>query len=99
MVRRTIAIVGAVVLIIILLVLGINGCLDSRKDRAFRDYAYDVRALVSGSTGPQQPLLRDCSRSPAARDALDVQTQVNAQRVGRRAARRAGARAPTIPTS
>src|SRR3954470_11221601 len=46
MIRRTAAIIGAIV-IVVLLVVGINGCLDSRKDTAFRNYAGDVRSLVS----------------------------------------------------
>ena len=47
MIRRT-ALIGGAVLIIFLLVIGINGCLDSRKDRAFKNYASDVRAIVRG---------------------------------------------------
>jgi hypothetical protein len=78
MVRRTIALGGAVVLII-LLVLGLNSCLDSRKDRAFRDYADDVRAVVRGSNDVSERLF-DLLSSPQRADALDVQTQVNAER-------------------
>jgi hypothetical protein len=78
MVRRTIALGGAI-LVIVLLVLGLNSCLDSRKDRAFRDYASDVRALVRGSNDNSQALF-DLLSSPQNADALDVQTQVNAQR-------------------
>jgi hypothetical protein len=78
MVRRTIALGGAI-LLVILLVVGINGCLDSRKDRAFRDYASDVRAVVRGSNDVSQNLF-DLLSSPQNADALDVQTQVNAQR-------------------
>jgi hypothetical protein len=78
MVRRTVALGGAIVLII-LLVIGINGCLDSRKDRAFRDYASDVRAIVRSSNDISQSFF-DLLSSPSRADALDVQTQVNAQR-------------------
>jgi hypothetical protein len=79
MLRRTIAIIGTVVLVV-LLVVGINGCLDSRKDSAFRDYASDVRALVSGEQDLSNRLFETLSK-PGRGDALDVQTQVNAQRV------------------
>jgi hypothetical protein len=79
MLRRTIAIVGAVVLVV-LLVVGINGCLDSRKDTAFRNYASDVRALVTAEQDLSKRLFETLSK-PGAGDALDVQTQVNAQRV------------------
>ena len=48
MLRRS-AGLGAAVVVVILLVVGINSCLDTRKERAFEDYASDVRALVGGS--------------------------------------------------
>ena len=78
MVRRTIALGGAVVLII-LIVLGLNSCLDNRKDRAYRDYADDVRAIARGSNDNSERLF-DLLSSPQRADALDVQTQVNAER-------------------
>ena len=79
MVRRTIALVGAIV-VVVLLVVGINSCLDSRKDSAFRDYAADVRALVNAQQDLSNRLFETLSR-PGQGDALDVQTQVNAMRV------------------
>ena len=79
MVRRTIAIVGAVLAVILLVVL-INGCLDSRKDNAFRDYAGEVRSLVSDEQDLSNSFFGTLSK-PTRGDALDVQTQVNAQRV------------------
>jgi len=78
MVRRTIALGGAI-LVIILLVVGLNSCLDSRKDRAFRDYATDARAIVRTSNDNSERLF-DLLSSPQRADALDVQTQVNAER-------------------
>jgi hypothetical protein len=78
MLRRSIGL-GAGVLVVILLVIGINGCLDSRKDRAFEDYASDVRALVDGSSQISDRLFNLLSK-PSRSDALDVQTQVNAER-------------------
>ena len=56
-----------------------------------------MRALVERL---ERDLATACSTllsKPSRADALDVQTQVNARARGRRAARRAGARAPTIP--
>ena len=68
-------------LIVILLVLGINGCLDSRKDtRVPRPTPPTCARSSTSSAGPQRPLLRELSK-PSSADALDVQTQVNAQRV------------------
>ncbi len=78
MLRRS-AGLGAAVVVVILLVIGINGCLDSRKERAFEDYAKDVRALVGGSSEISDRLFILLSR-PSRSDALDVQTQVNAER-------------------
>jgi hypothetical protein len=79
MVRRTIALLGAVV-IVVLLVVGVNSCLDSRKDSAYRDYAGDVRALVNAEQDLSDRLFETLSK-PGQGDALDVQTQVNAMRV------------------
>jgi len=78
-VRRGIAL-GAAILIVILLVLIVNSCLGSRKDSAFRDYASNVRSLVSGSQEVSNRLFATLSK-PGSADALDIQTQVNAQRV------------------
>jgi CARDB len=78
-VRRTIAIVAAVIAVILLVVL-VNGCLDSRKDKKFRNYASDVRSLVSAEQDLSGRFFETLSK-PGRGDALDVQTQVNAQRV------------------
>ena len=44
MIRRGIALAGGL-LILILLVLGVRGCLDARKERSLRDYARDVSQI------------------------------------------------------
>jgi hypothetical protein len=79
MVRRTIGIAG-IVIVVVLLVVGINGCLGSRKDTAFKNYAGDVRSLVSAEQDLSNRFFQTLSK-PTRGDALDVQTQVNAQRV------------------
>lgn len=48
MVRRTVAF-GAGLLVLILLVLGVRGCLDSRREAAITDYVADVDALMKES--------------------------------------------------
>lgn len=78
MVRRSVAIGGAVLAVVLLVVL-INGCLDSRKDSAFRNYAGDVRSLVSAEQDLSSRLFATLSKP--SRDALEAQTKVNAQRV------------------
>lgn len=76
LVRRGIA-AGAGVLILILLIFGIRGCLDSRKDRAYRDYSADVNAIVGESNNLANTLFETLSR-PRNAEALDVQNEVNA---------------------
>jgi CARDB protein len=46
--RRGMAVGGGIVLLI-LLVIGFRGCLDARKERAFKDYTRDVAALTEES--------------------------------------------------
>jgi hypothetical protein len=77
MVRRGIA-VGAGLLVLILLVFGIKGCLNARKDRAFRDYAADVRALVRESDGLSSKVF-DVLSKPGNSDSLEIQMQISAQ--------------------
>jgi hypothetical protein len=48
MLRRAVG-VGAIVLILILIVLGIRGCLDARKERGFENYARDLNAIAAQS--------------------------------------------------
>ncbi|HMC07081.1 MAG TPA: CARDB domain-containing protein [Solirubrobacterales bacterium] len=46
MVRRAVGL-GVVVLLLILIVLGIRGCLNARKQRSFENYASDLNAIVA----------------------------------------------------
>jgi hypothetical protein len=74
MVRRTIA-GGAIVLLIVLLVLGIRGCLDARKERALRDYASDVNELSVASAQQSEAfftLLREGGQTP-----VEIEQQIN----------------------
>jgi hypothetical protein len=48
LVRRLIAVVAGIA-IVVLLVLGVKGCLDARKERAFENYSRDLNALASES--------------------------------------------------
>jgi hypothetical protein len=77
LVRRAIA-VGGGLLAVILLVVGINGCLGARKDRAFRDYAADVRAIVEESDGLSDTLFELLTR-PRGADSVDVRNELNSQ--------------------
>ena len=48
--------VGAGVLVLVLLVFGVRGCLDSRKERAFKDYVRDVARSCRSPTRRASPL-------------------------------------------
>jgi hypothetical protein len=60
MVRRSAAL-GAGVLVLILLVFGVRGCLDSRKDSAINDWVRDVDALMKESNGESDALFEQLS--------------------------------------
>ena len=80
MVRRTIAIGGAI-LAFILIVLLFRGCLDARKERAMEDYVRDTNELVNLSKAESERLF-DTLRTPSGEDqAVDRQNQANELRV------------------
>ena len=80
MVRRTLAIGGAIILFI-LIVLLFRGCLDARKERAMEDYVRDSNELVGLSKAESRRLF-DVLRSPEGQDqAVDRQNQANELRV------------------
>jgi hypothetical protein len=80
MVRRTIAIGGAI-LVFILVVLLFRGCLDARKERAMEDYVRDTTELVNLSKAESERLF-DTLRAPDGQDqAVDRQNQANELRI------------------
>jgi hypothetical protein len=78
-VRQGVAL-GVGVLVLILLVLGIKGCTDSRKENALKDYNRDVTAVITDSD-------RDVGRpffqlmGSGSQQASDLQVQVNELRL------------------
>jgi len=80
MARRTVA-GGGAILVIILLVLGVRGCLDARKERALKDYVRDADALVKESD-QQGDALFELLSGPGGQDqAVDVENSLNGFRV------------------
>lgn len=80
MVRRTIAVGGAVLAFILIVVL-FRGCLDARKERAMEDYVRDSGELVDLSKSQSQKLFNTL-RAPNAQDqSVDRQNQANELRV------------------
>lgn len=74
MVRRSIA-GGAVVLVLILLVFGVRGCLDARKERAFKDYAGEVAELAQSSNQQSEAFFQLLRTGGGG--AVEVEQQVN----------------------
>ena len=82
-VRQAVA-AGVGLLVIILLVVGVRGCLNSQKKRALRDYNRDVASLVQESDQQVgKPLFEQLSGAAggAAGDPINLETQVNQLRV------------------
>jgi hypothetical protein len=80
LVRRSVA-AGGAILVLILLVLGVRGCLDARAKRADKDYVRDVAALGQESAQQGRQLF-DLLSSRGGRDrTVDAQNAVNGFRV------------------
>jgi len=79
MVRRSIA-AGAGLLVLILLVFGVRGCLDSRKDAAINDWVRDVDALMKESQAESNGLFDQLGGSEGA-TAVDVENALNSFRI------------------
>jgi hypothetical protein len=81
LVRRAIA-AGAGLLVLILLVLGVRGCLNARKEQAIKDYVSDVGSLLQESDQQSRLFFELMSGSTGGREqAVDVENQLNTVRV------------------
>ncbi|HEX2070831.1 MAG TPA: hypothetical protein VHF90_04180 [Thermoleophilaceae bacterium] len=78
MVRRSLAL-GAGLLVLILLVFGVRGCLDSRKEAAINDWVRDVDALMKQSNGESEALF-DQLGGGGGTD-VDVENALNSFRI------------------
>jgi hypothetical protein len=77
--RQAVAL-GAIIILLILVVLGVKGCLDSRKDNALKDYNRNVTAVVEDSANTVgKPFFQ--RMGSGARNAQDLQVQVNQLRL------------------
>jgi hypothetical protein len=74
---------GVILLVVILLVVGIRGCLNSQKKRSLRDYNREVASLVQESDDQvSKPFFEALSGGAAAGgDTVNLETQVNQVRV------------------
>jgi hypothetical protein len=78
MLRRALALGGGL-LVLILLVLGVKGCLDARKNRALSDYARDVTQIVDETDQTSKDLFGKLS-DPGDLSVTEFVDQVNADR-------------------
>lgn len=78
LVRRLVAL-GAGVLVIVVLVLGVKGCLDSRKEQALKDYNRDVASLVSESDANTDDVFT--ALTTGGTSSTDVQSQISQLRL------------------
>jgi hypothetical protein len=67
---------GAIIIILILVVLGVKGCVDSRKDNALKDYNRNVTAVIDDSDNSVgKPFFQ--RMSGGAKNSQDLQVQIN----------------------
>jgi hypothetical protein len=78
MVRRSIA-AGAGLLVLILLVFGVRGCLDNRKEAAINDWVRDVDALMKESNGESDALFEQLGGGGGTD--VDVENALNSFRI------------------
>ena len=80
MVRRTIAIGGGL-LLLVLLIFGFRGCLDARKERAMEDYVRGANELTKLSKAESRQLFDILSAPSDTDQTVNRQNQANALRV------------------
>jgi hypothetical protein len=80
MLRRTIALVGGVI-VLILFVLLVRGCLDARKENAIKDYATDSADLLRASKLEGDQLFKLLQGEGGTDQATSIINQLNAYRV------------------
>jgi hypothetical protein len=78
MLRRALAL-GVGLLILILIVLGVRGCLDARKDRALKDYAGEVTQIVEETAQTSESFFGKLS-DPGGLSVTEFVAEVNADR-------------------
>src|SRR4051794_15976109 len=80
MVRRGVA-AGAGLLVLLLLIFGVKGCLDARKEQAFKDYVQDVDSLVRESGQESSQLFGLLQGRGGRNQAVNIENALNNLRV------------------
>lgn len=75
MVRRLVA-AGAGIVVLLILIFLFRGCLDSRKDSAFKEYVRNMSALVQQSNQESQGFFRTL-QSPDSTSDVNIENQLN----------------------
>jgi hypothetical protein len=70
---------GIGLLVLVLLVLGVNGCLNSRREQALKDYNRDVASIVQDANANADAFFDTLSSGGSS--STDVQSQINQLRV------------------
>ncbi len=71
---RRLAALGVGVVVLVLIVLGVKGCLDARKTRSFENFVADLRSLTAQTKQLSQGFLRDLSNPPSSK--LNFNTEI-----------------------
>jgi hypothetical protein len=79
MVRRVVAL-GVAVVILILILLGIRGCLNARKERGFENYVSDLGAIAAESNQLSNEFFGRLQNPPKGLDELGIEAQVATDR-------------------
>jgi CARDB len=80
LIRRTLAVVAGLI-VLVLLVLGIRGCLNARKEEAMQNYVTDANELVRQSNSGGRRLFR-VLQGPGGQDqAVNTENALNGERV------------------
>ena len=77
--RRVIAL-GVGVLILILLLLGVRGCLNARKERGFENYVSDLDGIVDQSNQLSQEFFGRLEDPPRGLTELQVEAEITTDR-------------------
>jgi hypothetical protein len=72
---------GAGLLVLLLLIFGVKGCLDARKEQAFKDYVQDVDSLVRESDQEGSQLFGLLQGRGGRNQAVTIENTLNALRV------------------
>ena len=80
-VRQAVA-AGIALVLLILIVLGVRGCVNSRQENALRDYNRDVTAVITDSDREVMQPFFSAADATARSEGQDLQVQVNQLRQG-----------------